>query len=285
MVTRWPRRKCQTGIQGEGAQHHALDVLHCIDDINIVVLLGRPVGALAMCSWSRGFTVVLGVLLIPALQAAAKQSECVAKINAWIAEQNRLYPLDRQADPHKMLYFLHVPRTAGRTTHNCFLMPITPPSRRCAKSYDGLKYDISLPDCGVIASHDDFSAMASFPSTAAVFTTIRDPVSRFLSAYEFAVELGGRDAVRFKPGREPDKKQGRTSTKEVWPWSYLQPLLAEDMKPRVRYCNYETRSIPLCPQIHNTGSNLAQQLQDKAACTSTELACLSSLGCKHWWRC
>jgi hypothetical protein len=36
------------------------------------------------------------------------------------------------------------------------------------------------------------------------------------------------------PGRAPDKNQGKTSTKEVWPWSYLQPVMAEDMAPRVR---------------------------------------------------
>lgn len=178
--------------------------------------------------------LVLLALLCCALVCTAAAGECLPQMKSWIEKQKSLYPTDRPSDPDKMLYFLHVPRTAGRTTHNCFLLPSTPPSRRCAKSYDGLKYDISLPDCGLIASHDDFSAMASLPSSAAVFTSIRDPVSRFLSAYEFAVELGGRDAVRNTPGRAPDKKQGKTSTKEVWPWSHLQPIMLEDMTPKVR---------------------------------------------------
>lgn len=177
--------------------------------------------------------LVLLALLCCAVVCTAAAGECLPQMKSWIEKQKSLYPTDRPSDPDKMLYFLHVPRTAGRTTHNCFLLPSTPPSRRCAKSYDGLKYDISLPDCGLIASHDDFSAMASLPSSAAVFTSIRDPVSRFLSAYEFAVELGGRDAVRNTPGRAPDKKQGKTSTKEVWPWSHLQPIMLEDMTPKV----------------------------------------------------
>jgi protein-tyrosine sulfotransferase len=179
-------------------------------------------------------TVLCVALLLVGCRGGDNVQECLPRMKTWIAEQQKLYPKDRPSDPDKMLYFLHVPRTAGRTTHNCFLLPSTPPSRRCAKSYDGLKYDISLPDCGLIASHDDFSAMATLPNTAAVFTSIRDPVARFLSAYEFAVELGGREAIRTVPGRAPDKNQGKTSTKEVWPWSYLQPVMAEDMAPRVR---------------------------------------------------
>lgn len=159
--------------------------------------------------------------------------DCQSQMKRWIGQQRDIFPDDRPSDPHKLLYFLHVPRTAGRTTHNCFMMPSTPPSRRCAKSYDGLKYDISLPDCGLISSHDDFSAMRQLPKTAAVFTSIRNPVTRFLSAYEFSVELGARDAIRGKPIQMGDNKAGKVNTKEVWPWSYLQPVFADDMIPRV----------------------------------------------------
>lgn len=160
-------------------------------------------------------------------------AECQSAMQRWIDEQRQIFPDDRPSDPHKLLYFLHVPRTAGRTTHNCFMMPATPPSRRCAKSYDGLKYDISMPDCGLISSHDDFSAMHQLPKSAAVFTSIRNPITRFLSAYEFSVELGARDAIRGKPMQAGDNKAGKVNTKEVWPWSYLQPTFADDMIPRV----------------------------------------------------
>lgn len=95
-----------------------------------------------------------------------------------------------------------------------------------------MKYDISMPDCGLISSHDDFSAMNQLPKTAAVFTSIRNPVTRFLSAYEFSVELGARDAIRGKPLQGGENKAGKVNTKEVWPWSYLQPTFANDMIPR-----------------------------------------------------
>ena len=148
-------------------------------------------------------------------------------------EQNVRYPADRPADARKMLYFLHVPRTAGRTTHNCFLMPMTPPSRRCAKSYDGNKYNISMPDCGLLSSHDDYSAMRDFPSHAAVYTSVREPFSRVMSAYEFAVEIASRGATRSLPGKEPSKAQGRVSTRNVWPWSHLAPFVEDDMTRKV----------------------------------------------------
>lgn len=34
------------------------------------------------------------------------------------------------SSPDNMLFFLHVPRTAGRTFFSCFLKQATPPSKR-----------------------------------------------------------------------------------------------------------------------------------------------------------
>lgn len=34
---------------------------------------------------------------------------------------------------NNMAFFLHLPRTAGRTLHTCFLKLGTPPHRRCPK--------------------------------------------------------------------------------------------------------------------------------------------------------
>ena len=41
------------------------------------------------------------------------------------------------------------------------------------------------------SSHDDFSVVAMLPEDVAVLSHLRDPVDRFLSAYEFAVEVCG----------------------------------------------------------------------------------------------
>ena len=76
-------------------------------------------------------------------------------------------------DPQHMLYFLHIPRTAGRTYHSCFLKLGSPPSRRCEKSYDILRIDRSLEGCGLLSSHDDLSASKMFPANAAFATQIR----------------------------------------------------------------------------------------------------------------
>lgn len=38
--------------------------------------------------------------------------------------------------PVKMMFFLHVPRTAGRTLDTCFLKHAVPPSRRCLRQVD-----------------------------------------------------------------------------------------------------------------------------------------------------
>ena len=48
-----------------------------------------------------------------------------------------------------------------------------PPSKRCAKSYDVLRLDISVPACGLLSSHDDFSVVDNLPEDAAVITQAR----------------------------------------------------------------------------------------------------------------
>jgi hypothetical protein len=152
-------------------------------------------------------------------------------------------------------------------------MPMTPPSRRCAKSYDGIKYNISVPDCGLLSSHNDYSAMLQLPKFAAVYTSLRDPVHRVLSTYEFAVEVSSRKAVSIIERKKPDPKQGRVSTDNVWPWSYLVPFLEEDMLRRVRIVS----TTQLCDQIvharHRTCMTKPKRQSESlgaAACDSEE---------------
>mgnify|MGYP006124305187 CR=1 FL=1 len=38
-----------------------------------------------------------------------------------------------------LVFFMHVPRTGGRTLNSCFYGSSVPPSRKCPKSYDDLK--------------------------------------------------------------------------------------------------------------------------------------------------
>jgi len=63
---------------------------------------------------------------------------------------------------------------AGKTYANCFLRTALPPSKRCAKSYDVLRYNVSAPGCLAIISHDDFSAAEQLlPPDAATITQLR----------------------------------------------------------------------------------------------------------------
>lgn len=72
-----------------------------------------------------------------------------------------------------MVFFLHVPRTAGRTYHSCFLKLGSPPSARCEKSYDVLRLNASLTGCSLLGSHDDFSIRQHLPEDTAVVTQLR----------------------------------------------------------------------------------------------------------------
>jgi protein-tyrosine sulfotransferase len=55
------------------------------------------------------------------------------------------------------IFFLHVPRTAGKTYATCFLRAALPASQRCSPSYDLLRLNVSQEGCRYLVSHDDYS--------------------------------------------------------------------------------------------------------------------------------
>ena len=50
-----------------------------------------------------------------------------------------------------------------------------PPSKRCAKSYDVLRLDVSVPACGLLSSHDDMSVVEHLVENTAVITQVHLP--------------------------------------------------------------------------------------------------------------
>eukprot|EP00192_Tetraselmis_astigmatica_P006719 CAMPEP_0117657586 /NCGR_PEP_ID=MMETSP0804-20121206/5411_1 /TAXON_ID=1074897 /ORGANISM="Tetraselmis astigmatica, Strain CCMP880" /LENGTH=750 /DNA_ID=CAMNT_0005464053 /DNA_START=271 /DNA_END=2519 /DNA_ORIENTATION=- len=140
-------------------------------------------------------------------------------------------------NPDDMLFFLHVPRTAGRTFFSCFLKQAIPPSKRCAKSYDVLRLNVSIADCGLLSSHDDYSVSKFLPETSAIITQVRNPVDRVLSAYEFAVEVAARELRRPPAGKRPQPDPSKVNTRNVWPWSLLVPWMEADMRTRIAKMN------------------------------------------------
>jgi len=149
-----------------------------------------------------------------------------------------------------VLFFLHVPRTAGRSAGSCLLRPAFAPSRRCQKSYDKLRLR-SDDDCDYVSSHDDLSALydalleedaAAFSRPLSVLSVIRDPVERFLSSYEMGLDTAA--AVLARPAhlrerptagsvpRRGGKAGPRQSVKEIWPWSYIMPYFVDQVTLR-----------------------------------------------------
>ncbi|KAF5843318.1 hypothetical protein DUNSADRAFT_17895 [Dunaliella salina] len=208
--------------------------------------------------------IVAAALLVNQNAAAEEASSCPALLQAHKEKHPKeAAPLKSTEDgQQQMLYFLHVPRTAGRTFHGCFLKLGTQPHKRCPKGYDHLRMDMSAPGCAMLSTHDDFSIVSLLPSDVAVLTHLRDPVDRVLSAYEFAVEVGSRHASRPANVR---KAANKIATDEVWPWSSLVPFIAEDVKRRRAAPATSASSPPIQPHhwVHVTHPDGSQYYYNK----------------------
>lgn len=134
-----------------------------------------------------------------------------------------------------LLFFLHVPRTGGRTYFHCFLKKLYSSALECPRSYDKLRFDPHKPGCRLLATHDDYSMISKLPrEKTSVVTILRNPIERVFSAYEFSIEVAARflvhpnmTSVLKMSGRIRSK--GGISTLEIWPWKYLVPWMREDL--------------------------------------------------------
>ncbi|KAI3683513.1 hypothetical protein L1987_84019 [Smallanthus sonchifolius] len=138
-----------------------------------------------------------------------------------------------------LLFFLHVPRTGGRTYFHCFLKKLYSSDLECPRSYDKLRFDPRKPDCRLLATHDDYSMMSKLPrEQASVVTILRDPIERVFSTYEFSVEVAARFLVHpnltsvIRMSKRMRSKSGGISTLEIWPWKYLVPWMRGDLFSR-----------------------------------------------------
>ncbi|KAJ0623614.1 putative protein-tyrosine sulfotransferase [Helianthus annuus] len=138
-----------------------------------------------------------------------------------------------------LLFFLHVPRTGGRTYFHCFLKKLYSSDLECPRSYDKLRFDPQKPNCRLLATHDDYSMMSKLPKEqTSVVTILRDPVERVFSTYEFSVEVAARFLVHpnltsvIRMSKRVRSKSGGISTLEIWPWKYLVPWMREDLFSR-----------------------------------------------------
>jgi len=175
------------------------------------------------------------------------EKTCRTYVKDWI-EKQRSEDASRQQNLEKMLFFLHVPRTAGRSFRKCFLGKAFPPSQRCENSYQGVSLNHTNPKCRLLSSHDDFSLLQRLPHETALMTQLRNPIQRVLSAYAFALEVSSRVLLRSKIQKASNaeksplmEKLGRVQTDRVWPWSMLLPWMRETLWTRINESENATK--------------------------------------------
>lgn len=175
---------------------------------------------------------------------AADKASCLEKVGSWSEAQLRelsSLPPESALDRVKLrdlLFFLHIPRTGGRTFDQCFLKHLFASDQRCPRSYDKLRIDRNQPGCRLISTHDDYSLLDNLPhGVTSVITSLREPVDRVLSSYEFSTEVAAR-SLRRAAARKPIPKRSAgpvkggnkfMNTLDIWPWRYLVPTMEKDL--------------------------------------------------------
>eukprot|EP01023_Acetabularia_acetabulum_P037850 TRINITY_DN36131_c0_g1_i1.p1 TRINITY_DN36131_c0_g1~~TRINITY_DN36131_c0_g1_i1.p1 ORF type:complete len:358 (+),score=45.51 TRINITY_DN36131_c0_g1_i1:59-1132(+) len=121
----------------------------------------------------------------PALSLPSQNNPvCSAAVDKFIKES----PIVDTKKNDKFLYLFHVPKTAGRALYNCLWKGAVPPAQVCAQGYNWLHIDENPSDCMISATHEDYTVAKYLPPNSGFATVLRDPVTRFVSAYEFMVE-------------------------------------------------------------------------------------------------
>ncbi|XAR59979.1 Protein-tyrosine sulfotransferase, partial [Bertholletia excelsa] len=166
---------------------------------------------------------------------------CKTTVKKWTASS---LDFEVRVDRHilkDLLFFLHIPRTGGRTYFQCFLRKLYASSMECPRSYDKLRFDPGKPNCTLLVTHDDYSMMSKLPKQkTSVMTILRNPIDRVFSTYEFSIEVAARFLVHPNitsatemAGRLRSKTKA-ISTLDIWPWKYLVPWMRGDLFARER---------------------------------------------------
>nr|CAB3469817.1 unnamed protein product [Digitaria exilis] len=138
--------------------------------------------ALGLAARALALLAVTSVALLLPLVSAGDEGyrHCEGVVRGWAASSST----GRDKDGDKLslkdlLFFLHIPRTGGRTYFHCFLKKLYTNAQECPRSYDKLRFDPSHPDCKLVVSHDDYSLTSKLPrERTSVVTILRNPVDR-----------------------------------------------------------------------------------------------------------
>lgn len=103
--------------------------------------------------------VVVGMMGLMNAQGVLRDGQtvdCSAMVDAFEGKYKQIR-VKNDVDEGSFVFFLHVPRTAGKTYSSCFLNPMVKPSKRCLPSYDRFRLPNSPEGCTYMVSHDDLS--------------------------------------------------------------------------------------------------------------------------------
>ncbi|XP_023751546.1 protein-tyrosine sulfotransferase isoform X2 [Lactuca sativa] len=172
-------------------------------------------------------------------QSAYEFEHCENTVKQWASSSLHSTNIKDGHILKDLLFFLHVPRTGGRTYFYCFLKKLYSNSLECPRSYDKLRFDPRKQNCKLFATHDDYSIMSKLPrEKSSVVTILRNPIDRVFSAYEFSIEVAARFLVHpnltsaTKMSRNLGSKKSVISTLDIWPWKYLVPWMREELFSR-----------------------------------------------------
>ncbi|KAJ8751385.1 hypothetical protein K2173_016583 [Erythroxylum novogranatense] len=172
-------------------------------------------------------------------------SHCEKIVKSWAISSSEQEIKEDKHTLRDLLFFLHIPRTGGRTYFHCFLKKLYSNYEECPRSYDKLRFNPSKQKCRLLVTHDDYSMMSKLPKEkTSVVTILRNPIDRIFSTYEFSIEVAARFLVHPNltsatkmSGRLRSKTRG-VSTLDIWPWKYLVPWMREDL-----FARRDTRKI------------------------------------------
>lgn len=178
-------------------------------------------------------------LLVNISSAEDDYQRCEIAVNKWATFQLSQEVKEDKHTLRDLLFFLHIPRTGGRTYFQCFIKKLYSSQLECPRSYDKLRFNPRKANCRLLVTHDDYSMMSKLPNEkTSVVTILRNPVDRIFSTYEFSIEVAARFLVHPNltsatqmVGRLRKKSSG-VSTLDIWPWKYLVPWMREDLFAR-----------------------------------------------------